>query len=96
MITVGYGDITPSNVYEAIFITVAMYFGCGFFSYILSYIQYLISEMKKTESEFAADMRIVMNCYFLYLNSLFIYINFISQIKKINYFIFISNKFLYI
>ena len=38
MITVGYGDITPSNVYEAIFVTVAMYFGCGFFSYLLSYI----------------------------------------------------------
>ena len=53
MITVGYGDITPSNVYEAIFVTVAMYFGCGFFSYLLSYIQFIITDMKKNETDFA-------------------------------------------
>ena len=74
MITVGYGDITPSNVYEAIFVTVSMYFGCGFFSYILSYFQYLISEMKKTESEFASDMRLVS--IFNYISYLIIIFNF--------------------
>ena len=59
MVTVGYGDITPNNIYEVIFTTIAMYTASGLFSYAVSSISYLIVEMKKNEAEFSKEMRIV-------------------------------------
>ena len=38
MTTVGYGDITPSNVYEVAFVTCALFIAVGVFSYSISLI----------------------------------------------------------
>ena len=36
MTTVGFGDITPSNVYEACFVTLAMYISGFIYAYTLN------------------------------------------------------------
>ena len=66
MITVGYGDITPSNVYEVLFVTISMYTACALFSYAVSSFSFIVSEIKKHESEFGKEMRNVILNFLLF------------------------------
>jgi hypothetical protein len=36
MITVGFGDIVPSNIYEKIYVMGMMLISCGFFGYSIN------------------------------------------------------------
>ena len=41
MMTVGYGDITPYNIYETIYATLIVVLGCGLFAYYIKYIDFI-------------------------------------------------------
>jgi hypothetical protein len=42
LVTVGYGDITPSTSVEKIYVTLIVMIGCGLFSYIINTIGSII------------------------------------------------------
>ena len=52
MITVGYGDITPSNPSEIGFCLLSMIFGCGVFGYSLNNIGVIFEKLQASEKEF--------------------------------------------
>jgi hypothetical protein len=59
MLTVGYGDITPKNVYEKLFVIIAMFFSCGVFSYSFNLIGVIVYDMQKKKNEFKKEMTLV-------------------------------------
>jgi len=52
MSTVGYGDYTPVNIYEKMFIIFIMLISCGFFGFIVNSIGSIIEELTKTKKDF--------------------------------------------
>ncbi|KAL4486780.1 hypothetical protein ABPG72_006612 [Tetrahymena utriculariae] len=52
MMTVGYGDITPKNVYEASLCIICMFISCGVFAYSFNLIGLIIQDMNKKERQF--------------------------------------------
>ncbi|EAS02200.2 cation channel family protein (macronuclear) [Tetrahymena thermophila SB210] len=52
MMTVGYGDITPKNVYEASLCIICMFISCGVFAYSFNLIGLIIQDMNKKERYF--------------------------------------------
>ena len=51
IITVGYGDVIPSNTAEFLLSIVAMILGCGVFGYSLNSLGTIINKFNKSESE---------------------------------------------
>jgi hypothetical protein len=45
--TVGYGDITPKNIYEMAFGTFAVLFGCGIYAYYINKIGIILQQMNQ-------------------------------------------------
>ena len=52
MVTVGYGDITPTNSREKVFVIILMVLACGVFAYSLNRVGVIIQEMFQKEDEF--------------------------------------------
>ena len=52
MMTVGYGDISPSNYIECSFIIFLVIYGCGFFAYSINNIGNIFKEMYQEDKEF--------------------------------------------
>ena len=50
MITVGYGDIVPTNAYEVFFVTIAMFVSCGVFAYSFNLVGDLVREFNKVSN----------------------------------------------
>ncbi len=49
MTTVGYGDITPSTLYETAFAIVAMLISCGIFAYTFNSLGSIVDSMTKVK-----------------------------------------------
>ena len=47
MVTVGYGDITPVNIYERYFAILTMLIACGIFAYSVSSINTIVNSMNE-------------------------------------------------
>lgn len=58
MTTVGYGDITPSNVYEVAFVTCALFIAVGVFSYSISLIGMIVQDMNAQRNQYTSMMRL--------------------------------------
>lgn len=52
MTTVGFGDIIPSNVYEACFVTLAMYISGFIYAYTLNTIGNTLTELNSSAKKF--------------------------------------------
>lgn len=59
MNTVGFGDISPSNPLEVLFVIVFMFVACGIFAYSLNSIGIIVSDIWKRQNEFAKDLNII-------------------------------------
>ena len=59
MNTVGYGDITPTNIYEVLFVILLIYIACAIFAYSLNSIGIIISNIMKQEDEFKNDLNTI-------------------------------------
>jgi hypothetical protein len=59
MTSVGYGDITPSNSEECLFVTFAMIAACFVFAYSFSKIGQIVEDWNKEEKEFENDCEII-------------------------------------
>lgn len=59
MITVGYGDITPVNTQERLFVIVVMLISCGIFAYSLNSIGRILEELSKRDSIFRDNISLV-------------------------------------
>lgn len=59
MNTVGYGDITPTNIYEVLFNILLIYIACAIFAYSLNSIGIIISNIMKQEDEFKNDLNTI-------------------------------------
>lgn len=56
MNTVGFGDITPQNPLEEVFVIIFIFVGCGIFAYSLNSIGIIVGDIWKRENEFTKDM----------------------------------------
>jgi len=52
MITVGFGDITPTNAVEKLFVIVFTTISCGVFAYVVNTIGSIFGEIAKKNQEF--------------------------------------------
>ena len=52
IMTVGYGDITATNLKEVIFSVFTVFFGCGIFAYFINSIGTIVQDIKKESSLF--------------------------------------------
>lgn len=59
MTSVGYGDITPSNILETIICAFMMIIACFIFAYCFNLIGNIIDDLNSDEKEFAEEMRLV-------------------------------------
>jgi len=62
MTTVGFGDITPKNKYEVLFVTISTIISTGIFSYAFNMIGVLVQEITTKNDKFYEKLRI-MNQY---------------------------------
>ena len=63
MMTVGYGDISPSNYIECSFVIFVVIYGCGFFAYSINNVGNIFKEMYQEDKEFKYYF---FFCYFSY------------------------------
>jgi len=61
MITVGYGDVTPTNNLEKIICLINMFLSCGFFAYAINSIGMIVQEMFRAENDISRNMFIINN-----------------------------------
>jgi hypothetical protein len=59
MNTVGYGDMTPQNPSEKMFVIVFVYVACGLFAYSLNSIGLILQDINKREEMFKKDIKII-------------------------------------
>lgn len=52
VMTVGYGDIVPQNIWEVICATIAISLGCIVFAYIISSVGDIVEEIQKDQIKF--------------------------------------------
>ncbi|KAL4472705.1 hypothetical protein ABPG74_018654 [Tetrahymena malaccensis] len=90
MMTVGYGDITPKNVYEASLCIICMFISCGVFAYSFNLIGLIIQDMNKKERQFKKKINKVN----LYLQDRNIDDELKNQVQKFYEYKFKHNKIL--
>ena len=61
IMTVGFGDITPTNNIEIGFCIVSIFVGCAFYAYNLNKIGLILQKIYKEENHFKEEMRIINN-----------------------------------
>jgi len=59
MNTVGFGDLTPQNPLEILFVIVFIFLACGIFAYSLNSIGVIVADIWKRQNEFAKDLNII-------------------------------------
>lgn len=59
IITVGYGDITPSHEIEFMFSTIVIFFGCGMFAYIINIVGLTLQEISRENIKFNNSIKII-------------------------------------
>lgn len=59
MTSVGYGDITPANMFETIICTFMMIIACFIFAYCFNLIGNIIDDLNSDDKIFAEEMRLV-------------------------------------
>ena len=59
MMTVGYGDITPLNIYEVFFTIVATVAGCGVYAYNLNSIGLILKKIQHEDHELHEKIAII-------------------------------------
>jgi len=59
MITVGYGDITPVNMQERLFVIIVMLISCGVFAYSINSIGRILEELSKRDALFRDSISLV-------------------------------------
>ncbi|EAR83114.2 cation channel family protein (macronuclear) [Tetrahymena thermophila SB210] len=64
MITIGYGDIFPVNIFEKIYVIFMTFITCGLFAYCLNCIGEIFRDLKQKSQEFKQNQYILSN----YLN----------------------------
>lgn len=52
MTSCGYGDITPANEYEALYVSFTMLLTCGIFAYTFNCIGLIVEEYNKKHKQF--------------------------------------------
>jgi len=61
MMTVGFGDIIPTNEIEVSFCIIAIFTGCALYAYSLNRIGIIMQKIYKEESEFHEEISIINN-----------------------------------
>ena len=61
MMTVGFGDIVPTNVIEVVFCIFAIFVGCAMYAYNINRIGLIMQQMYREETEFQEEFRIINN-----------------------------------
>ena len=61
IMTVGYGDIVPQNIYEVLFTSFTIIFGCVLYAFNLNSIGIILQNHQRKENEFKNNMRIINN-----------------------------------
>ena len=59
MTTVGFGDITPQNVYERLFTAMVMMLGILFYSYMVGTLTNLLGEFDKRNTQDSKKMEVL-------------------------------------
>lgn len=59
MMTVGYGDITPSNDMEYLLAIITVIFGCAVYAYNINSFGIILNDMNKDDSDFKHDLNII-------------------------------------
>lgn len=59
MITVGYGDVTPSNTQERLFCIIVMLISCGVFAYSINQIGRILEELSKKDATFRDNISLI-------------------------------------
>ena len=59
MNTVGFGDVTPQNPLEILFVIVFIFLACGIFAYSLNSIGIIVADIWKRQNEFAKDLNVI-------------------------------------
>lgn len=59
MITVGYGDITPVNTLERLFVICVMLISCGVFAYSLNSIGRILEELSRKDAIFRENISLL-------------------------------------
>lgn len=59
MTSVGYGDITPANLDEVIFLTWMMFIACFTFAYSFNVIGNIVKDVNVSEAKLVNNMRLV-------------------------------------
>ena len=67
MTTVGYGDISPQNPVEKLFVILMMIVACGVFAYSINSIGVTIQEMYQQEDNFRFLLLYFIILFFVYL-----------------------------
>lgn len=62
MITIGYGDIHPVNVYEKLYVLGMSFISCGLFAFSVNLIGGIITDNQKKTKEFRYKQYVV-GCY---------------------------------
>jgi len=50
--TVGYGDLTPTNIHEVTFLIFSVILGCASFAYFMNSVAVILNDYEKKEIEF--------------------------------------------
>lgn len=59
MVTVGYGDVFPTNVSEMLVCIAIMFIACGFFAFFLSRIGEIVTNINNAQAAVNTNLRII-------------------------------------
>jgi len=59
MLSVGYGDIVPTNSLEKIYTIMVMLIGCCMFGYIMNSIGTLVNQIKDKDADFRNELKLL-------------------------------------
>ena len=64
MVTVGYGDISPENIYEVICATILMFFSSGVFAFSINSIGMILTNINQNQSNYKRSL-LLINSYMI-------------------------------